>query len=107
MRVDTIMTRGATAISCNQWLRSQIAKRLIEGTCDYKGDVMAASIKKHPLHPMLVPFPIALWIFSLVCDLIVVLVLGGPVWKDVAFYTMAGGFVGALAAAAPGYLDYR
>src|SRR6185503_8769463 len=52
-------------------------------------------------------FPIALWIFSLVSDLIVVLGLGGPVWKDVAFYTMAGGFVGALAAAAPGYLDYR
>jgi uncharacterized membrane protein len=29
-----------------------------------------ASIGKHPVHPMIVPFPIALWIFSLVADLI-------------------------------------
>ena len=28
-----------------------------------------ASVAKHPIHPMLVPFPIALLIFSLVCDL--------------------------------------
>jgi len=29
-----------------------------------------ASIYKHPIHPMLVVFPIGLWIFSLACDLI-------------------------------------
>lgn len=29
-----------------------------------------ANIAKHPIHPMLVPIPIGLWIFSLVCDLI-------------------------------------
>ncbi len=29
-----------------------------------------ASIGGHPIHPMLVVFPIGLWIFSLVCDLI-------------------------------------
>ncbi|MEO9135760.1 MAG: DUF2231 domain-containing protein, partial [Casimicrobiaceae bacterium] len=29
-----------------------------------------ASIAKHPIHPMLVVFPIGLWIFSLICDLI-------------------------------------
>lgn len=29
-----------------------------------------ASILKHPIHPMLIPFPIALWIFSFVCDVI-------------------------------------
>ena len=33
--------------------------------------------------------------------------LGAVVWNDMAFYTMAGGLVGALAAAIPGYLDYR
>ena len=26
-----------------------------------------ASIARHPIHPMLVPIPIGLWIFSLVC----------------------------------------
>ena len=66
-----------------------------------------ASFQKHPIHPMLIPFPIALWIFSLVCDLVYAMGLGGVVWNDMAFYTMAGGLVGALAAAIPGYLDYR
>src|SRR5262245_50424053 len=28
-----------------------------------------ASIRRHPIHPMLVSIPIGLWIFSLVCDL--------------------------------------
>ena len=66
-----------------------------------------ASIHKHPIHPMLIPFPIALWIFSLVCDLIYITGLGDAIWQDMALYTMIGGLVGALAAAVPGYLDYR
>jgi uncharacterized membrane protein len=65
-----------------------------------------ASIAQHPLHPMLVPFPIALWIFSLVGDLIYALGWGGPVWNDIAFYSMLGGVIGALAAAVPGLIDY-
>jgi uncharacterized membrane protein len=56
---------------------------------------------------MLIPFPIALWIFSLVCDVIYVMGWGGAIWESMAFYTMAGGLLGALAAAIPGYLDYR
>jgi uncharacterized membrane protein len=64
-----------------------------------------ASIAKHPLHPMLVPLPLGLWIFSLVCDFIYVLGWGG--WDEIAFYTMAGGIIGALLAAMPGMLDYR
>lgn len=63
-----------------------------------------ASIAKHPLHPMLVVFPIGLWIFSLISDF--VFLLGGDVaWNDVAFYTMAGGLIGALVAAVPGFID--
>jgi len=56
---------------------------------------------------MLVPFPIALWIFSLASDFIYLFGFGGPVWKDIALYTMVAGVLGALAAAVPGYLDYR
>jgi uncharacterized membrane protein len=66
-----------------------------------------ASIAGHPIHPMLVPFPIALWIFSLASDLIYLFGFGGPVWKDIALYTMVAGVGGGLAAAVPGYLDYR
>lgn len=63
-----------------------------------------ASIAKHPIHPMLVPIPIGLWLFSLVCDL-VHRFGGGPNWEIVAWYTMIGGIVGALAAALPGLVD--
>jgi len=64
-----------------------------------------ASIFKHPIHPMLVVFPIGLWIFSLACDLI--RMIGGPgdAWPTVALYSMMGGFIGALCAAVPGFVD--
>jgi uncharacterized membrane protein len=64
-----------------------------------------ANIAKHPIHPMLVAIPIGLWIFSLICDL--VLVFGGTSenWAIVARYTMVGGVVGALIAAVPGFID--
>jgi len=54
---------------------------------------------------MLIPFPIALWIFSLAGDLIY-LWRGNPAWGWVAFYALAGGIVGALLAAAFGIIDY-
>jgi uncharacterized membrane protein len=63
-----------------------------------------ASVKKHPIHTMLVPIPIGLLVFSLVSDLIYAMG-GGSVWNDVAFFTMAGGIVGALLAAVPGLID--
>jgi uncharacterized membrane protein len=63
-----------------------------------------ASIKGHPLHPILVALPIGLWIFSIVSDLIFKFGYGA-VWNDVAFYTIAGGIVGALIAALPGFID--
>jgi len=66
-----------------------------------------AGIAGHPIHPMLVPFPIALWIFSLASDFIYLFGFGGPVWKDIALYTIVAGVGGGLAAAVPGYLDYR
>ena len=64
-----------------------------------------ASIGKHPVHPMLVVFPIGLWIFSLVCDLIGLVVDEPQVWFTVALYTMVGGLIGALLAAVPGLID--
>ena len=64
-----------------------------------------ASFKGHPLHPILIPLPIGLWIFSIVSDLIFKFGFGGPVWNEVAFYTLGGGIVGALIAALPGFID--
>ena len=64
-----------------------------------------ASFKGHPFHPIIVPLPIGLWIFSIVSDFIFKLGWGSPVWNDVAFYTLAGGIIGALIAAVPGFID--
>lgn len=65
-----------------------------------------ASIGGHPIHPMIIPFPIGLLVFSFVADLIY-LWRGNPVWADyVAFYTLLGGILGMLAAAIPGFLDW-
>jgi uncharacterized membrane protein len=64
-----------------------------------------ASISKHPIHPMLIVFPIGLWVFSLTCDLIRLAGASGDAWFTVAYYSMVGGFIGALCAAVPGLID--
>jgi uncharacterized membrane protein len=64
-----------------------------------------ASIAGHPIHPMLVNFPIGLWIFSLICDLIGLREAAPNIWHTVALYSMIGGLIGALAAAIPGLID--
>jgi uncharacterized membrane protein len=63
-----------------------------------------ASFKGHPIHAMLVPLPIGLWIFALVADVVTHL-RGGQGWRTVAFYCIGGGVVGALLAAIPGLVD--
>jgi hypothetical protein len=64
-----------------------------------------ASVKKHPLHPMLVAVPIGLWVLALVCDIVAV-VGGGSEWTMVARYCVACGLVGAVIAAGLGLIDY-
>jgi uncharacterized membrane protein len=64
-----------------------------------------ASIKKHPVHPMLVALPIGLWVFALVCD-VMLAASGNNVWQTVGVYCVAAGIVGALLSAVPGLIDY-
>ena len=62
-----------------------------------------ASIGGHPIHPMLIPFPIGLLVFSLIADLIY-LWRGNPLWENcIASYTLLAGIIGAAAAAIPGF----
>ena len=69
------------------------------------GMATPASIRNHPIHPMLVVFPFALWTTAVVFD-IMGLVTGSNVYRTVAFYNIAAGIVGAVAAAVPGIIDY-
>lgn len=63
-----------------------------------------AGILNHPFHPMLVVFPLGLWVFSFVCDIIYKFT-NIPVWQQVSIYTLAGGIIGAAAASLPGLAD--
>src|SRR5256714_5069303 len=65
-----------------------------------------ASVGGHPIHPMIIPFPIALWAFSLIGD-VIYLWRGNPVWRDwIAFYALLAGIIGAALAAVFGIIDW-
>jgi uncharacterized membrane protein len=66
--------------------------------------ISKVNIVGHPIHPILVTIPIGLWVFSLACD-IIFRATGNAIWDTVALYSMAGGVIGALVAAVPGFID--
>ena len=63
------------------------------------------SVAGHPIHPMLVTLPIGLWLFSLVCDVVLITGHNPDLWFTVAYVTMAGGVAGALLAGVVGAID--
>lgn len=62
------------------------------------------TIRGHPIHPVLIAFPVGLLGFSFICDL-VLLYSDNPTWGVVSYYSMAGGVVGGIIAAVPGLID--
>lgn len=64
-----------------------------------------ASIKGHPIHPMLVPFPIVLFLGALATD-IAFAVEGSPGWAEASKWLLGAGIVGALLAALAGFADF-
>ena len=65
-----------------------------------------ASVGRHPLHSILVAFPVALWTFSLACDIAYRVGSGNAMWNEMAWYAMVAGVCGALVAAVPGLIDF-
>ncbi len=64
-----------------------------------------ARIATHPIHPMLVPFPIAFLVGALVTDLLFVQ-SGDPFWARAGSYLLGAGIVMALLAAVFGFIDF-
>lgn len=65
----------------------------------------AANIGGHPIHPMLISFPIGLWSFALVADLMF-LWRDNPAWTYVAYYCLGAGCICAVIAAVFGLIDF-
>jgi uncharacterized membrane protein len=59
----------------------------------------------HPVHPMLIVFPLGLLSTAVAFDLIY-LVTSAVRWTEVAYYLVGAGVVGGIAAAVPGWVDW-
>jgi uncharacterized membrane protein len=64
-----------------------------------------AQIAGHPLHPMMVPIPIAGFLFALGTDIAHQLT-GDDRWAQASKWLLGAGLVGAMGAAATGMTDY-
>jgi uncharacterized membrane protein len=59
----------------------------------------------HPVHPMLIVFPLGLLATAVIFD-IIYLISDNAQWTVVAYYMVGAGIIGGLAAAAFGWLDW-
>ena len=64
-----------------------------------------AKLFGHPIHPILIPFPLGLLTTSVVFD-VVYLLTGNGKWSEIAFWMIVAGVVGGLAAAVFGAIDF-
>lgn len=69
-------------------------------------ELLQGRFMRHPLHPMLVHFPIALWILSLALDLFTLFFGPNNNLVRAALYAMVGGTGMAVLAAIPGLVDW-
>jgi uncharacterized membrane protein len=58
----------------------------------------------HPLHPMVVGFPVAFWLGAFLWDL-VALVEPDPLWPRLAYWTLALGLLSAVPAVGSGFWE--
>jgi uncharacterized membrane protein len=63
-----------------------------------------AKIAGHPIHPMLIPFPIAFFVATFVCDLIY-WQTGNSAWVTGSIWLLGAGLVMAALAAIAGFTD--
>lgn len=76
--------------------------RELEGGKDMESK---ARMMGHPIHPILIPFPLGLLTTSVVFD-VVHLVTGSGQWLEISFWMIAAGVIGGLVAAVFGLIDW-
>lgn len=64
-----------------------------------------AKVAGHPVHQMLIVFPLGLLATGVIFD-VIYLATGNGRWADVAFYLIGAGIIGALVAAPFGFWDW-
>lgn len=64
-----------------------------------------AKLFGHPIHPILIVFPLGLLITAVIFD-IVFFATGNRLFAEVAFWNIAAGVIGGLIAAIPGVIDW-
>jgi uncharacterized membrane protein len=64
-----------------------------------------AAIAGHPLHPLLIPFPIAFFVGAFLTDL-AYWSTGDPFWARASLWLVGGGLVGGTLAAVLGLIDF-
>lgn len=69
-------------------------------------DYLEGKPLRHPIHPMLVHFPIGFFVLSLLLDLASLALPSVPHLVRDSFYAMLGGVIFSLLAAVPGFVDY-
>jgi uncharacterized membrane protein len=66
---------------------------------------MSVHVRGHPIHAMLVVFPIGLYFFAFVFD-VLYFVTGNPTWYTASFYNLAFGVATTVPTALFGIFDY-
>jgi uncharacterized membrane protein len=64
-----------------------------------------AKLLGHPIHQMLIVFPLGLLAMAIIFDLIAI-ALGNGYWSEIAFWMIASGVVTGLLAAPFGFIDW-
>lgn len=70
-----------------------------------KNPQSTARIADHPIHPMLVPFPIVFFISALACDF-AFWYTNDPLWPTFSLWLLGAGIATALLAAVAGMIDF-
>jgi uncharacterized membrane protein len=72
---------------------------------DLAGLAVTAHIRKHPLHPLLVPLPIGFFVATFLCD-VALWRSGNELWATAGFWALVVGVVTAALAAVTGFADF-